>query len=145
MVVIRLARAGAKKNPFYQIVASDKRNSRDGRFIEKLGYFNPLARGKATNLTCNIERVDYWLNKGAQPSERVQKLIKDFKKQGTEVKVVPTKAQQRAEQADAAAKAQAEKAKKEQAEALKAAKAEEAAKAAEATEEATTEETKDAE
>ncbi len=105
MVVIRLARAGAKKNPFYQIVASDKRNSRDGRFIEKLGYFNPLARGKATNLECDMARVDYWLSKGAQPSERVQKLINDFKKQGTEVKVVPTKAQQRAEQAEVAAKA----------------------------------------
>lgn len=137
MVVIRLARGGAKKNPFYQIVASDRRNSRDGRFLEKLGYFNPVARGKATGIECNMERIEYWLGQGAQPSERVQKLIKDFKKQGTEVKVVPTKAQQRSAQSENSIKDQAAKAKKEQAEALKAAE--------EAPAEEKTEEAKDAE
>jgi len=80
MVVIRLSRGGAKKRPFYHIVAADKRRSRDGRFIEKLGYFNPIAQGQETPLTVNLERVEYWLSVGAQPSDRVKKLIKDAQK-----------------------------------------------------------------
>ena len=76
MVVIRLARAGAKKRPFYHITVADKRNPRDGRFIERVGFFNPVARGNEPRLNVNQERVDYWLGKGAQPSDRVATLLK---------------------------------------------------------------------
>lgn len=79
MVVIRLTRGGAKKRPFYHVVVADKRKARDGRFIEQLGFYNPLDTEK-TNLRLDMERVQYWLNTGAQPSERVAKLIKDFGK-----------------------------------------------------------------
>jgi len=78
MVVIRLSRGGAKKRPFYHIVAADRRRSRDGRYIEKLGYFNPLAAGGETRLNIDHDRYQYWEQKGAQPSERVKSLIKDF-------------------------------------------------------------------
>lgn len=80
MVVIRLARGGAKKRPFYQIVAADKRRSLNGRCIEQLGYFNPIAQGKEVPLHMNYPRVQYWLSQGAQASERVQNLIKDYLK-----------------------------------------------------------------
>lgn len=79
MVVIRLSRGGAKKRPFYHIVVSDKRRSRDGRFIERLGYFNPIASGKDVGLELNIERVQYWIANGAQASDRVKSLIKAHK------------------------------------------------------------------
>lgn len=78
MVVIRLSRSGAKKRPFYHIVVADKRRSRDGRFIERLGYFNPIAAGNDVRLTINLERLTHWVGNGAQPSDRVQSLIKDF-------------------------------------------------------------------
>ncbi len=77
MVTIRLSRGGANKRPFYHIVVTDSRNRRDGRYIERLGYFNPVASGNAETLNLNAERVDYWLGQGAQPSERVAKLIKE--------------------------------------------------------------------
>ena len=77
MVTIRLARAGAKKRPFYHVVAADSRNPRDGRHIEKLGYFNPIATGKERRLNLESERIDYWLSQGAQPTARVVQLIKD--------------------------------------------------------------------
>ena len=77
MVVIRLARLGTKKRPFYHIVVTDRRNPRDGHFIEKIGLLNPIASGKETKLLLDMERVNYWLSKGAQPSERVQYLIKE--------------------------------------------------------------------
>ena len=80
MVVIRLSRTGAKKNPFYHVVAADKRNPRDGRFLEKLGRFNPVARGQEVVLDLNQERITYWLGQGAQFSERVEKLYKQFQK-----------------------------------------------------------------
>lgn len=76
MVVIRLSRGGAKKRPFYHIVVCDKQRSRDGRFIERLGYFNPIASGKDVSVELNLERVEYWISKGAQPSDRVKHLIK---------------------------------------------------------------------
>lgn len=79
MIVIRLARRGAKKRPFYDIVVADKSCSRDGRFIEKLGYFNPIAQGKATPLEMNLERIQHWISQGAQPSPRIKSLIKQFK------------------------------------------------------------------
>lgn len=79
MVVIRLTRGGAKKRPFYHIVVADKARSRDGRFIERLGYFNPIASGKEIELQLNLERAEYWISKGAQPSDRVKSLIKSKK------------------------------------------------------------------
>jgi small subunit ribosomal protein S16 len=75
MVVIRLSRGGAKKRPFYHIVVADKRRSRDGRFIERLGYFNPIAAGKEIRLTLDVERAKYWIANGAQASDRVKHLI----------------------------------------------------------------------
>lgn len=77
MVTIRLARAGAKKRPFYHIVVTDSRNRRDGRYIERLGFFNPGAKGNETRLNIESERVTHWIGQGAQTSERVAKLIKD--------------------------------------------------------------------
>ena len=81
MVVIRLARGGQKNRPFYHVVVTDSRNSRDGRYIERLGFFNPLANGSEERLRLDAERIEYWQSKGAQPSERVAKLLKDAKKQ----------------------------------------------------------------
>ena len=80
MVTIRLARGGAKKRPFYQIVVTDSRSARDGRFIEKVGYFNPMARGQEVRLELKKDRVEHWLDKGAQTSVRVNTLIKEFNK-----------------------------------------------------------------
>ena len=80
MVKIRLARGGAKRLPFYHIVVTDSRNRRDGRNIERLGYFNPMARGQEVRLNVNLDRVDHWLNVGAQASERVGHLIAEARK-----------------------------------------------------------------
>lgn len=80
MVTIRLARGGAKKRPFYQIVVTDSRNARDGRFIERIGFFNPIAAGQAESLRIDLDRVDHWVGQGASVSERVSGLIKDAKK-----------------------------------------------------------------
>lgn len=71
MVVIRLARGGAKKRPFYQVVVTDSRNARDGRFIERIGFFNPTAQGSAEKIRLDNNRYAYWIAQGAQPSERV--------------------------------------------------------------------------
>lgn len=76
MVVIRLSRGGAKKRPFYHIVVADKQSSRNGRFIEQVGYFNPIAAGKDVRLTLDLARVQEWVAKGAQASDRVKHLIK---------------------------------------------------------------------
>lgn len=76
MVTIRLARGGAKKRPFYHIVVADSRRARDGRFIERLGFFNPVAQGNEEKLKIDSERLKYWVSQGAQPSERVSKLVK---------------------------------------------------------------------
>ena len=75
-----MARRGAKKRPFYDIVVANKSCPRDGRFIEKLGYFNPIAKGKAIPLEINLERIEHWIKQGAQPSPRTKSLIKQFKK-----------------------------------------------------------------
>ncbi len=77
MVTIRLSRTGAKKKPFYHIVVTDSRNKRDGRSLERLGFFNPGATGQEVPLRLDMERIDYWVAQGAQTSERVAKLIKD--------------------------------------------------------------------
>ncbi|MGM0953724.1 MAG: 30S ribosomal protein S16 [Pseudomonadota bacterium] len=76
MVIIRLARGGSKKRPFYHLTVTDSRNARNGRFIERVGFFNPVARGQEESLRVNRERVDYWLGQGAQTSERVAQLLK---------------------------------------------------------------------
>ncbi len=81
MVSIRLSRSGAKKRPFYHLVVTDSRNRRDGRYIERLGFFNPVARGQEERLRVDIERADYWIGQGAQPSERVAKLLKVSRKE----------------------------------------------------------------
>lgn len=80
MVTIRLARGGSKKRPFYQIVVTDSRNPRDGRFIERIGFFNPLAQGQSEKLRLDLSRVEHWVGLGAQPSDRVASLVKQFKK-----------------------------------------------------------------
>lgn len=76
MVTIRLARGGSKKRPFYSIVVKDSRSKRDGRFIERLGFFNPTAEGNEERLRIDNERVQYWKGQGAQTSDRVASLIK---------------------------------------------------------------------
>ncbi len=84
MVTIRLSRGGAKDRPFYHVVVTDSRNPRDGRYIERLGFFNPLARGAEEKLRLDLERIEHWTSKGAQPSERVAKLIKQATKAASE-------------------------------------------------------------
>jgi len=73
MVRIRLSRRGAKKKPFYRVIAADQRSKRDGRFIEQLGYYDPMK--DPYDLKLDLERIDHWLSKGAQPSETVARLI----------------------------------------------------------------------
>ncbi len=82
MVVIRLARTGAKKSPFYHVVVADKRSRCGGRFIERLGYFNPVAQGKSVRLELQKDRIEHWVTQGAQVSERVGHLVKEFAKAG---------------------------------------------------------------
>ena len=77
MVTIRLSRSGAKKRPFYHLTVADKRNSRDGGFIERVGFFNPGAQGQEERLRIDLERIQYWQGQGAQVSGRVARLIKD--------------------------------------------------------------------
>ena len=85
MVTIRLSRGGAKKQPFYHVVATDSRARRDGRYIERLGYYNPVARGDATETKLDIERVDYWISVGGQMSDRVAKIVKGYRKENAAV------------------------------------------------------------
>ena len=77
MVTIRLSRGGSKKRPFYHLTVTDSRNARDGRFIERVGFFNPMAQGQAERLRVDLTRVDHWIELGAKTSDRVQRLIKD--------------------------------------------------------------------
>ena len=76
MVKIRLARAGAKKRPFYHLVIADVRSRRDGRFIERVGFYNPIASGKEEKLRIDQDRLNYWISQGAQATERVAKLVR---------------------------------------------------------------------
>ncbi len=82
MVVIRLSRGGAKKSPFYHVVVADSRKPRDGRFIERLGFYDPSPRGKATGTKINLDRIEYWVKKGAVPSSRVSNVVKEFVRTG---------------------------------------------------------------
>lgn len=77
MVVIRLARGGSKKRPFYSVVVTDRRNRRDGRFIERVGFYNPVANEKQERVRLNAERLNHWVGQGAQVSDAVTKLIKE--------------------------------------------------------------------
>ena len=77
---IRLARGGAKKRPYYNIVIADSRMPRDGRFIEKVGFFNPTAKGQEEGLRLDLDRVNHWVGQGASLSDRVAKLVKDAQK-----------------------------------------------------------------
>ena len=79
MVIIRLALGGSKKRPFYHITVADRRRARGGRYIERIGFYNPVARGQEERLRIDSERVDYWLGQGAKASDRVRKLLKDFR------------------------------------------------------------------
>ncbi len=80
MVSIRLARGGSKKRPFYHVVVSDSRKPRDGRYIERVGFFNPRASGQEEELRLDDARIDYWMSHGAKPSDRVASLIKGARK-----------------------------------------------------------------
>lgn len=80
MVIIRLARGGGKGRPFYNVVVTDSRNRRDGRFIERIGYFNPMAREHETRILIDSARMTHWVSKGAQVSERVAYLAKESEK-----------------------------------------------------------------
>ena len=77
MVTIRLARGGAKKRPFFHVVVTDSRNRRDGRYIERIGFFNPVATGEEIRLKIDADRAAHWVSKGAQTSDRVTKLLKE--------------------------------------------------------------------
>ena len=79
MVIVRLARGGSKKRPFYSINVCDSRCRRDGRFIERIGYYNPMAAGQAVSLNVNQESLAYWQSQGAQLSETVARLVKEAK------------------------------------------------------------------
>lgn len=83
MVVIRLARGGANKRPFYRLVVADRRCRRDGRNIEQIGYFNPIASEKDTKFSVQMDRLEHWLSVGAQMSDRVSALVKAHKKAST--------------------------------------------------------------
>ena len=83
MVTIRLSRGGSKKRPFYSILVADQRRSTRGRFIERIGFFNPIARGKEERLRLDMERLEHWVGHGAQLSDRVKQLVQQAKADST--------------------------------------------------------------
>lgn len=91
MVVIRMARGGAKNRPFYYVVVADSRMPRDGRFIEKVGFYDPKASGAAPQFRISLDRVSHWVDQGAQPSDAVKKLIKRGKAQVAGQPAAPAK------------------------------------------------------
>ena len=80
MVIIRLSRGGSKKRPFYHVTVADSRVSRDGRFIERLGFHNPVARGSEEGTRIDLDRLDHWVKQGAKMSERVESVVKAYRK-----------------------------------------------------------------
>lgn len=84
MVSIRLARSGAKKRPFYHLVAADSRRARGGRYIERLGYYNPIAVEGESGLRIDLERVDHWVSVGGQMSDRARRLVETYRKTATQ-------------------------------------------------------------
>ena len=89
MVVIRLARGGARNRPFYNVVVADSRMPRDGRFIERIGFYNPKAADNEAPLRIKLDRVAHWVSQGAQPSDAVKKLVKRAKHQVTGKEAAP--------------------------------------------------------
>ena len=81
MVTIRLTRRGGKKQPFYHLVVTDSRKRQGSTILEQVGFFNPVAKGKERRLELNVDRIEHWIGKGAQPSDRVRHLVKDYRKQ----------------------------------------------------------------
>lgn len=81
MVTIRLTRRGAKKHPFYHVVVTDSRVRQGGNALEQVGFFNPIPAGKQVRLQLDLARIDYWVSKGAKPSERVAELVSKHRKQ----------------------------------------------------------------
>jgi small subunit ribosomal protein S16 len=136
MVIIRLARSGAKKNPYYFITVADERRPRDGSFIERLGFFNPTARGQEERLRVDLDKINEWVSKGAQLSDRVQYLVKEAMLSPEELKAKMDARKAKADAKKAAIEAKLAKEAEEKAaeEAAEAAEAE--AAAAEAAEEA---------
>lgn len=130
MVIIRLARGGAKKTPFYSVVVADSRNRRDGRFIERVGFYNPLAKEGVEGLRLNSDRIEYWLSKGAQLSDCVARLVKQFTGKSATAQAPATEKKPAKAKVAAEAKPAAEK---------PAAKAKTAAKKADETEKAPSE------
>ena len=141
MVIIRLARSGAKKNPYYFITVADERRPRDGSFIERLGFFNPTARGQEERLRVDLDKINEWVSKGAQLSDRVQYLVKEAMLSPEELKAKMDARKAKADAKKAAIEAKlAKEAEEKAAEEAAEAEAEAAAAAAEAAEEAPVEE-----
>jgi len=120
MVVIRLRRLGANKRPFYHVMVADQRYAASGRFIEQVGFYNPIASGKEVRLRLDVEKINAWIAKGAQPSDRVKRLVKEVEMGEEAVLKAKQEKHEKALAAKKAAKAEAAK------------KAEEEAKAGEA-------------
>jgi small subunit ribosomal protein S16 len=99
MVKIRLTRGGAKKRPFYHVVVTDQRNKRDGRYLERLGFFNPIAQGAEVKLRIDAARVEHWVKQGAQLSDRVAELMKRAAQQPAEPSAAEAKAKSKAKRA----------------------------------------------
>ena len=138
MVKIRLARGGAKKTPFYSIVATDSRKRRDSGYIERIGYFNPVARGQEVRLQLEEDRLSHWISQGAQISDRVKQLVKEYRDPSIREKQLAKQAAKADEKAKKVAADEKAKAELEAKEAAEAAVAE--APAAEAAAEAPAEE-----
>lgn len=129
MVVIRLSRTGGNKSPFYHVVVADSRRSRDGRFIERVGYYNPMARGQDLRLQLEQERIDYWVGQGAKASDRVAHLIKQLKQSPDKAqKGGPSRSEMKKAQLEASMKAQKKAEAEESKEEVKAEAQEDAAK-----------------
>ena len=126
MVKIRLARGGAKKNPFYSIVATDSRKRRDSGYIERIGFFNPIARGQEVRLQLEEDRLSYWISQGAQISDRVKQLVKEFRDPSIREKQLAMHAAKAADKAKKIAAAEKAKTELEAKEAAEAPAAEEA-------------------
>ena len=102
MVVVRLAKSGAKKNPYYFITVADSRKPRDGAFIERLGFFNPSAKGSEERMRFNVERLDHWISQGAQLSDKVSELAKDARLSSDELQAkLDAKKEKRAQKKEA--------------------------------------------
>ena len=140
MVIIRLARSGAKKNPYYFITVADERRPRDGSFIERLGFFNPTARGQEERLRVDLDKINEWVSKGAQLSDRVQYLVKEAMLSPEELKAKMDARKAKADAKKAAIEAKLAKEAEEKAAEEATAAAEAEAAAAEAAEEAPAEE-----